>query len=123
MVENFRTYDKGWHYKTVPNGLEKCSLEKHFKYYIKSEESKNIETYIENSLCLNTENLKVQGTIAGGESTNLGVLLRKCDPNEREDCFSEEDRNMYLRTKIAITFGGQTYLDFSDYEKPLKEQL
>jgi len=37
VVENFRTFDKGWHYKKVPNGLEKCSLEKHFKYYNKSE--------------------------------------------------------------------------------------
>jgi len=46
VVENFRTFDKGWHYKTVPNGLEKCSLEKHFKYYKKSETSKNLEEYI-----------------------------------------------------------------------------
>jgi len=59
VVENFRTFEKGWHYKTVPNALEKCSFEKHFKYYIKSEESRNLEEYIENSLCLNTENLRV----------------------------------------------------------------
>jgi len=123
VVENFRTFAKGWDYKTVPNGLEKCVLEKHFKYYIKSEESKNIEEYIENSLCLNTENLKVQGTIVGGESLNLTILLRKCDPTERADCLSEEERNEYLMTKVAVSFGGETYLDFSDYATPLKEQI
>ena len=100
LVENLLTFDKGWHYKTVPDGLEKCSLEKHFKYYVKNEVSKTTENYIEDSLCLNTENLKVKGTIAGGESSNLAILLRKCDPDERTDCLSEEEHNNYMATKL-----------------------
>jgi len=111
----------GYKTETLKDIAQPCDFENHFKFFDQNQEGANSTAdVLKHAACFDKSKVSLKGNFLSTKYESITISLILCSPEERNDCLSEEEIHSFFLTKTLILLYSSNYVDFTDYERPVK---